>query len=77
MSIIGNRYECQYCGRIARIIDEYDDGPGDTGYIYEFESEPNHSNWISTNSAAMRFRKIGDDAKSVKEKLQASLQQEK
>lgn len=73
-TMIGKRYECACCARIATIIEEYDDGPGDNGYIYEFEGEPGHR-WISTVGALMRFRLIGDDTAKVRKALQASVEE--
>lgn len=72
LSMIGTRHECQCCGRIARIIDEYNDSPSETGYLYEFESEPGQQRWISTASAAIRFRRIGGDADDTLKALLAS-----
>lgn len=69
--MIGTRHECQCCGRIAVITGEYDDGPGETGYEYEFEGVVG-KRWISTLSASVRFRRVGDDAATVERKLAAS-----
>ena len=73
-SLIGTRHECQCCGRIARITGEYDDGPGETGYEYEFEGPGNGGRrWISTHAAAIRFRRCGDDEAAVAAALTASM----
>ena len=55
--MIGKRFLCQCCNRIARIIERYDDEEG-SGYVYIFEGEPG-KRWISTNAASIRFKKIG------------------
>jgi hypothetical protein len=68
--MIGTRHSCQCCGRIARIIDEYDDG-SECGYIYIFEGVAG-KRWISTSAAAIRFRRIGGDANDTMKALQAS-----
>lgn len=69
--MIGKRFECQCCARIAVVIEEYSEGPGDNGYIYRFEGEPGQR-WITTVGAAMRFRRIGDDVGAVRKALQNS-----
>ena len=77
-SLIGTRHECQCCGRIARITGEYDDGPGETGYEYEFEGPGNGGRrWISTLAASVRFRRVGDDGATVATKLRASCQSDR
>jgi hypothetical protein len=69
--MIGTRHECACCGRIARILGIYDEGPGETGYIYKFESEP-ETRWISTKAAAIRFHRVGDEPNDVLRFLKAS-----
>jgi hypothetical protein len=70
-SMIGTRHECQCCARIATIVDVYDDGGGEHGYIYTFDGEPGQR-WISTKAASIRFRRIGDDKEGLRKALQAS-----
>ncbi len=71
--MIGNRYECQCCGRIARVTGEYHDD-GDTGYEYVFENDEAETGrplrrWISTHAASIRFKRVGDDAATVRQAL--------
>lgn len=70
--MIGTRHECACCGRVARITGEYDDGPKDHGYEYEFEGEPGRR-WISTHAATIRFRRIGDAPATVVAQLRESV----
>lgn len=70
-TMIGTRHECQCCGRIATIIDEYFD-EGESGYIYKFDGVPERR-WISTMAASIRFRRVGDDRKGVMAALRASI----
>jgi hypothetical protein len=65
-TMIGTRHECQCCGRVARVIGEYDDG-----YDFVFEGEPG-LRWISTQDALIRFKCVGDDARTVRGKLEES-----
>lgn len=70
--MIGKRFECQCCARIAVIVDEYDEGPRDNGYVYRFEGVEGER-WISTAGAAQRFRRIGDAPEAVRQALQKSV----
>jgi hypothetical protein len=65
--MIGNRYECQCCGRTARITKRYDGG-----YEYEFEEEHRHTRWISKADATLRFHRV-EDIDIVHNQLAASL----
>jgi hypothetical protein len=65
-TMIGTRHVCQCCARRLTIVDVYAGTPGDPddapGYDYVFDGEPG-VRWISTNGAAVRFRKLEKETK--------------
>jgi hypothetical protein len=60
---VGERYDCQCCGRVAVITGEYYDSPKEHGYYYEFEGEQGQR-WISTQQSSIRFKKIKEKVKN-------------